>query len=78
MLTIRINYEGTFNILNLAKEFQSKLLFVSSSEIYGTSSVIPQDEKVLINLSTFSPRACYSEGKRIAETLIDTFREKII
>ena len=26
-----------------------------------------------INLSTFSPRACYSEGKRIAETLISTF-----
>ena len=73
MLTIRINYEGTFNILNLAKDFQSKLLFVSSSEIYGSSSVIPQDEKVLINLSTTSPRACYAEGKRIAETLIDAF-----
>ena len=73
MLTIRINYEGTFNILNLAKDFQSKLLFVSSSEIYGSSSVIPQNEKVLINLSTTSPRACYAEGKRIAETLIDAF-----
>ena len=73
LLTIRINYEGTFNILNLAKDFQSKLLFVSSSEIYGSSSVIPQDEKVLINLSTTSPRACYAEGKRIAETLIDAF-----
>ena len=73
LLTIRINYEGTFNILNLAKDFQSKLLFVSSSEIYGSSSVIPQNEKVLINLSTTSPRACYAEGKRIAETLIDAF-----
>ena len=73
LLTIRINYEGTFNILNLAKDFQSKLLFVSSSEIYGSSSVIPQDEKVLINLSTTSPRACYAEGKRIAETLINVF-----
>ena len=73
LLTIRINYEGTFNILNLAKDFQSKLLFVSSSEIYGSTSVIPQDEKVLINLSTTSPRACYAEGKRIAETLINVF-----
>ncbi len=73
LLTIRINYEGTFNILNLAKEFQSKLLFVSSSEIYGSSSGISQNEKALINLSTTSPRACYAEGKRIAETLIDAF-----
>ena len=28
-----------------------------------------------IILSTYSPRACYSEGKRIAETLINSFRE---
>ena len=73
MLTIRINYEGTFNILNLAKDFKSKLLFVSSSEVYGTSRVKPQDENILVNLSTTSPRACYAEGKRIAETLVDTF-----
>ena len=73
LLTIRINYEGTFNILNLAKDFKSKLLFVSSSEIYGTSIVKPQNENVLVNLSTTSPRACYAEGKRIAETLVNTF-----
>jgi len=73
LLTIRINYEGTFNILNLAKDFKSKLLFVSSSEIYGSSITKPQNEKVFINLSTTSPRACYAEGKRIAETLVDTF-----
>ena len=75
LLTIRINYEGTFNILNLAKEFNSKLLFASSSEIYGSSSEKPQNEKVFINLSTTSPRACYAEGKRIAETLVNTFRK---
>ena len=73
LLTIRINYEGTFNILNLAKDFQSKFLFVSSSEIYGSSNEIPQHEKVLINLPTTGPRACYAEGKRIAETLVDTY-----
>ena len=73
LLTIRINFEGTLNILNLAKDSKSKLLFVSSSEIYGTSTLRPQNEKMLVNLSTTSPRACYAEGKRIAETLVDTF-----
>ena len=29
-----------------------------------------------LTLSTFSPRACYSEGKRIAETLMNLYREK--
>ena len=28
-----------------------------------------------VSLSTSSPRACYSEGKRIAETLIKSFGE---
>ena len=73
LLTIKINYEGTFNILNLANDFKSKLLFASSSEIYGTSCKKPQNEKTPINLSTTSPRACYAEGKRIAETLVDVF-----
>ena len=73
--TIRINYEGTINILNLAKRHNSKILFTSTSEIYGITSTNPQFESMPVNLSTFSPRACYSEGKRIAETLISTFRE---
>lgn len=71
--TIRINYEGTLNILNLAKEFKSKLLFTSTSEVYGLSNGLTQNEDMLVNLSTNSPRACYSEGKRIAETLIYVF-----
>ena len=74
--TIRINYEGTINILNLAKRHNSKILFTSTSEIYGITTTNPQIECMPVNLSTFSPRACYSEGKRIAETLISTFREE--
>ena len=71
--TIRVNYEGTLNVLNLAKDHNSKILFTSSSEIYGETKNNPQYEKMPITLSTFSPRACYSEGKRIAETLINSF-----
>ncbi|MBO6960226.1 MAG: GDP-mannose 4,6-dehydratase [Prochlorococcus marinus CUG1438] len=73
--TIRVNYEGTFNILNLAKLFKSKMLFTSTSEVYGITNKNPQKENMPITLSTYSPRACYSEGKRIAETLINSFRE---
>ena len=73
--TMRINFEGTLNILNLAKKYNSKILFTSTSEIYGKTKNNPQSEYMPINLNTFSPRACYSEGKRIAETLIGTFRD---
>ena len=74
--TIRINYEGTFNLLNLANSHNAKILFTSTSEVYGETKNYPQEENMPINLSTFSPRACYSEGKRIAETLINSYREK--
>ena len=74
--TIRVNYEGTFNLLNLAKSHNSKILFASTSEVYGETKNYPQEEDMPVFLSTFSPRACYSEGKRIAETLINSYREK--
>ena len=76
IMTIRINYEGTFNLLNLAKSHNSKILLTSTSEIYGETKNFLQEENMPINLSTFSPRACYSEGKRIAETLMNLYREK--
>ncbi len=74
--TIRVNYEGTSNLLNLAKSHNSKILFASTSEIYGETNNYIQEEDMPVKLSTFSPRACYSEGKRIAETLINSYREK--
>ena len=74
--TTRVNYEGTFNLLNLAKSHNSKMLFASTSEVYGETTNYLQEEDMPVKLSTFSPRACYSEGKRIAETLINSYREK--
>ncbi len=74
--TIRINYEGTLNILNLANKHKSKILFTSTSEVYGITKNNLQEEDMSVFLPTYSPRACYSEGKRIAETLISSFREK--
>lgn len=74
--TLRVNYEGTYNLLNLAKSHNSKVLFTSTSEVYGETKNNPQEENMPITLSTFSPRACYSEGKRIAETLMNSYRTK--
>ena len=73
--TIRVNYEGTYNILKLARIHNSKILFTSTSEVYGITKNSSQKENMPVSLSTSSPRACYSEGKRIAETLIKSFGE---
>ncbi len=41
----------------------------STSEVYGDPSISPQDEKYWGNVNPIGIRACYDEGKRVAETL---------
>ena len=74
ILTSEINFQGTLNLLNMAKKQKAKVLFASSSEVYGNCLQIPQDENYLGFINTKSLRSCYSHGKRIAETLCFDFQ----
>ena len=56
-------------MLGLAKRVKARLLFASTSEIYGDPLVHPQAEDYNGNVNTMGPRACYDEGKRLGETL---------
>ena len=67
--TIKINMLGTLNMLGLAKRCGARFLLASTSEVYGDPLVSPQSETYLGNVNCTGPRACYDEGKRIAETL---------
>ena len=69
--TLDANYRGTLNILKKGLEWGSKVLLMSSSEIYGdpTNESIPTPESYKGNVSSVGPRACYDEGKRVTETL---------
>lgn len=71
--TLDINYIGTKNILEIAKKFNSKILFTSTSEIYGDPEVHPQIETYNGNVNPISPRSVYDEGKRVAETLVSEY-----
>ena len=57
------------NMLGLAKRVKARLLFTSTSEIYGDPEVHPQVEEYWGNVNTLGPRSCYDEGKRVAETM---------
>lgn len=67
--TIKINMLGTLNMLGLAKRCGARFLLASTSEVYGDPLVSPQSEAYFGNVNCTGPRACYDEGKRIAETL---------
>ena len=68
--TVDVNYQGTRNLLEIARKNKIKsMLFLSSSEIYGDTEVIPTPESELGKVSFIGPRACYDESKRLAETI---------
>ena len=71
--TTRTSFLGTYNMLELAHKKQAKLLFASTSEVYGDPKVHPQSENYNGNVNTTGIRSCYDEGKRIAETLCFDF-----
>lgn len=68
--TVKANVIGTMNMLGLARRTKARILLASTSEVYGDPNVHPQPESYLGNVNTLGPRACYDEGKRIAETLM--------
>lgn len=69
IFTLKTCFIGTMNILGLAKRTNSKVVFASTSEIYGDPLIHPQTESYYGNVNTIGTRSCYDEGKRIAETL---------
>ncbi|KAI4464288.1 udp-glucuronic acid decarboxylase-related [Holotrichia oblita] len=67
--TIKTNTVGTINMLGLARRVNAKILIASTSEIYGDPDIHPQPETYWGHVNPIGPRACYDEGKRVAETL---------
>ncbi|OBG95127.1 NAD-dependent dehydratase [Mycobacterium sp. E3298] len=70
VFTLDTNYLGTRNVLELALAKEATMLQASTSEIYGDPTLHPQTESYWGNVNCFGPRACYDEGKRVAETLM--------
>ncbi|NXX45761.1 UXS1 decarboxylase, partial [Tricholaema leucomelas] len=67
--TLKTNTIGTLNMLGLAKRVGARLLLASTSEVYGDPEVHPQNEDYWGHVNPIGPRACYDEGKRVAETM---------
>jgi len=68
--TIKTAFQGTMNMLGLAKRCKARILLTSTSEVYGDPLQHPQKETYWGNVNPIGIRSCYDEGKRIAETLM--------
>ena len=63
-------------MLGLAKRVRARILLTSTSEIYGDPKEHPQKESYWGNVNTIGPRSCYDEGKRVAETMMYSYKNQ--
>ncbi len=73
---MRVNSEGTMNMLELAKEKSARILVASTSEVYGDPEIHPQTEEYWGNVNSIGMRSCYDEAKRYAEAITMTYHRR--
>lgn len=74
--TMWVNTLGLNEALQFADSRQARVVFSSTSEIYGDPELSPQPESYWGNVNTIGPRSCYDEAKRFGETLVYTHNQK--
>ena len=75
MPTLLTSINGTQRVLDYCVLYNCKMLFTSTSEVYGDPLIHPQPESYYGNVNTVGERSCYDEGKRVAETLIYEYQK---
>jgi nucleoside-diphosphate-sugar epimerase len=82
--TMRINFDGMYHILEYARGKKCRILYVSSSEVYGNRDGQKNlfDETGYYSVDILNSRACYPSSKRAAETLckayIDEYKADVV
>src|SRR5262245_16194373 len=65
--TMKVNSQGTWNLLELAERKDARFLMASTSECYGDPAVNPQREDYWGNVNPIGLRSMYDEAKRFSE-----------
>ena len=75
--TLLSNSVGTRNVLDIAVKYKAHIVLASSSVVYGgrTDDVARFSESYQGIVDNLTPRACYDEGKRFAETMFATYEQ---
>jgi dTDP-glucose 4,6-dehydratase len=74
--TMHVNTTATELLLQHATKHGSRLLFASTSEIYGDPHEHPQRESYWGNVNPIGPRSVYDEAKRFGETYVSFFQRE--
>jgi UDP-glucuronate decarboxylase len=70
------NSLGTYKMLEIAKKSNARFIYTSSSEVYGSASIIPTPETYWGYVNPIGIRSCYDESKRFSEALIMAYHRQ--
>jgi dTDP-glucose 4,6-dehydratase len=65
--TLKVNSQGTWNMLELAEAKSARFLMASTSECYGDPEINPQPESYWGKVNPIGMRSMYDEAKRFSE-----------
>src|SRR5689334_4110564 len=65
--TLKVNSQGTWNLLELSLAKGARFLMASTSECYGDPAIHPQPESYWGNVNPIGLRSMYDEAKRFSE-----------
>jgi nucleoside-diphosphate-sugar epimerase len=74
--TLWVNTLGLNNAIQFADKHKARVVFASTSEVYGDPEFSPQPESYWGNVNSFGERSCYDEAKRFGEALIFSHNKK--
>lgn len=74
--TLWANSIGLGNAIGFAQSRSARVIFASTSEIYGDPQIHPQPESYWGHVNSYGERSCYDEAKRFGEALIYSYNQK--
>jgi UDP-glucuronate decarboxylase len=73
---LKANTMGVLIALGIAKKHGAKIVYTSTSEVYGNPDIVPTPEFYYGNVNPIGPRGCYDEAKRCGEAYVMAYRKQ--
>lgn len=73
---LKSNTLGVLVALGIAKKHGARLVYTSTSEVYGNPDIVPTPESYYGNVNPIGPRGCYDEAKRCGEAYVVAYQRQ--
>jgi UDP-glucuronate decarboxylase len=73
---LKANTMGVLVALGIAKKHHARIVYSSTSEVYGNPDIVPTPETYHGNVNPIGLRGCYDEAKRCGEAYVIAYRRQ--